>query len=281
MSENSKKSERVSQLINMKLILLDFEGVLFRGNQAVPNAGRFLTAISSNSGTKIKIVTNSTRFSSKEISDLIFTNFDVRIDEADIVNGKRMMENRIKKDGIKKVYLIGDEKLVKELRSDRINVLTLEDHKDDKIEEIPLDEDVDAVIVAQDFNFWYKKAALATRYVIEKKCKFYVVGNDTRFAWENNEVIPGPYTLSACIKTATFKEPIIIGKPSVDDNELSTKEYNEGIVIGDNQKRDVAFSKKLGAKSVIILTGITKEVAKESKPDEIFNDLGEAIEFLI
>lgn len=258
----------------MRLVLLDFEGTLFRGREPVPGAGEFLAAAAADANVRVVVVTNATRLSPKEMEEMIQESFGVRVPAEDIVDGAEMARRRLAGDGVRSAFVIGCPRLVRALRDGGVDAVTLEDHGSGRAEALRLREGVSAVIVALDFGFCFAKAALATRYVRERGCALYVVGNDTRVPWEGGEALPGPFALAAAVVTATGAAPVIVGKPEAVD--VGARAGDSVVVVGDSQECDVPFAERIGAESVLVLTGATAVPA----PGRVFRSLGEATECL-
>ena len=139
--------------------------------------------------------------------------------------------------------------------------------------------EINAVVVATDPNFNYFKAALGTRYVIEKKIKFYSIGGDRRF-YENSHYYPGSYSLSTSIESPTYVKPTIIGKPDFETLKhiFDFSVYNDILVVGDNIETDIEFSRRIGAKSALVLTGVTNEKDNLNGIKNVCKNLNEVID---
>ncbi|KAH0790975.1 HAD family hydrolase [Histomonas meleagridis] len=259
----------------MKVALVDLEGTLIKGDSFIPGSTQLIEHLRENN-YKVLLLTNSTRFSTQQLHSKLLEN-KIDIDECDIVDGAKMAAKQLKTDNHSTIYVLGCASFVEELKSFGFEVITTKDHLNCKIEEIPLNPKVTAILVAEDFDFCFLHASIGTRYVIEQKCKFYCVGKDSQFPWNSDTIIPGPYTFATSIKVPSYVDPMIIGKPENVELPINLKDYESILVIGDSE-HDIEYAKKIGAKSALVMTGITETVKENLHPSIVLKDLFEATE---
>lgn len=280
-------------------IFLDFEGTIFDGIQFFPQFNQFIESISKHENVSLSIITNSPTFTSQELEDKLkgqIPNSYIKnslkiIDASKVVISN--LHKLINEKQIHAIYALISDSLFKDLKKefgDSIKIYRPSDHEgitEQIAENINLKSDVDTIIIGSDEkSFSFCTISLATRYVIEKKAKFLVVGGDHQFRRGNN-FVPGPYALATPVRTASYVEPFVIGKPNLDSLKNLT-EFNEILnngetwVIGDNIETDIKFANEINAKSILVLTGVTKNEDllnpeyKEKKPTFVCKDLNEA-----
>ena len=234
-------------------ILLDFEGIIFNGNEFIKESFNFIKE-NIKKGYKIKIFSNTTRLSKKEILLMLQSQNINEINIEDIINGSTFLFKKLEKENIKNCLIFGNKSFINEIKEFGFNVKTFEDHNFTKIEETILFNDIEVIIIGSDFNYNYYRASLATRYILEKKVKFYCIGKDKFFPWNNNEFIPGPFSLSSAPTIASYISPEIIGKPSIENIDLILPNLNlsNTLIIGDNIDTDIQFAMNLNIKSILI-----------------------------
>ena len=239
-------------MFNQKLCIVDFVGTIFDGKNLFCDAAEFLSSLKSKN-FEILILCNSSLYSKEFIIDKLKeanASFDNVITIRELILKELSPKQRF--------YVVGSKDFVQFLKNEGYNIFTSDDHEQISIEEVKLLDNINGVVIATDPEFNFFKAALGTRYVIERQTDFYCVGGDRRF-FENNGFYPGSFTLSTSIKTPSFKDPKIVGKP----NEESIKtvfdysKYNEVWVIGDNLDTDIEFGSRIKAKTCLVLTGVT------------------------
>ena len=96
--------------------------------------------------------------------------------------------------------------------------------------------------------------------------------------------MPGNGSLVAAVRAGVDAEPLIAGKPHPLLLEVAAKRaetpVDELIVVGDRPDSDVLMANRVGARSALILTGVTTAVQipnlpNEHRPTWVFPDLGE------
>ena len=259
--------------------VFDLKGVLFAADTPIEGSVELFNKLKEN-GHRVFILSNSTRQSTKEIlKQLKEAKLNIEADE--LISGCQITVHALKKQNIKCVFCLGTSSLMKELNENGIDTVFVGEGSP-KAELIPLDERVDGVLVAQDFDFNFVRASVATRYIFEQKAKFFVVGKDRQFPWKKGKYVPGPFTLAAPAKTASYVTPEVIGKPNLETFEeiLPFKKDENVVFIGDNQETDICLANQLGFKSVLMMTGVTDEheITKENAPTIICKDMKELAE---
>lgn len=78
---------------------------------------------------------------------------------------------------------------------------------------IELDPEVGAVIVGFDQHFSYLKLLKTSLYLQDENCLFLCTDTDETFPGKNKIMYPGTGSLVSAIKSATGREPSILGKP--------------------------------------------------------------------
>lgn len=265
-----------------KCILLDYEGTIFKRNEFIPDSHDFIKDMKQ-AGFDVKILSNSSRLSTSDFCGTLTNAGITEIAPADIINGQKLTISVLKQKNHKTIFALGNEGFINELKEAGIKVIIPEDHENKSIEEVKL-FDVEAVVVAVDDKYDFLRISYPTRYAIEQKVPFYSVGKDRFFPTERaDQFIPGSYTLINPVATASFIEPIIIGKPNPETitNTIDLSSYNEIYVVGDNSETDVAFAHSINAKSVLVLTGYSTDAnietyQNEQRPTYVCNNLTEA-----
>lgn len=271
-------------LINLEMknisIFLDFEGTIFDGVNFFPQFNQFIESAAKRGNVNLSIITNSQTFSTQELTSKLtdhISNAYVKnslkiIDASKVVISN--LHKLIKDNQIHAIFALVSNNLFNDLKKEFNNSIKIyrpSDHEgitEQIAENINLKNDVDAILIGVDEeNFSFCTISLAARYVIEKKAKFLVVGEDHQFRRGDN-FMPGPYALATPVRTASYVDPYIIGKPNINslknNSEFSeilnmSTNSNEIWVIGDNIETDIKFAYELKAKSILVLTGVAKE----------------------
>lgn len=259
-----------------RLVCLDFEGVIYSGDAPCDGVTEFVNAMRE-SGCDVVVLSNTTRLSSEELAK--------RIEHLNlpIIDGFSMAAAAFKNE---KLFVLGSESFVKKLKEENAKVLTPEDHDMTcALEDVKLDKEISAIVVADDKRYNFKRIALATRYAIENKATFYCIGKDRGFP-VGDSLIPGSWMLVTPVSTASFREPVVIGKPDVESVRrcLDFSKWQDVWVVGDNLETDIAFANAAGFKSVLVTTGVSSEGDVEEsrfKPTAVVKSLSQACKVIL
>lgn len=244
----------------MQNVLCDIDGVLLHTNDAVPGAIKFIRHLNE-----------------LEIKYLLLTNYPSQT-PADLQNrlnaaGMEVPENAFytsamataaflaKQDG-RKAYVIGEGALTHELY---------------KIGYTITDINPDYVIVGETRAYNWD--------MIQKAAYFIMHG--ARFIATNPDVAgpkghPACGSLCAPIERITGKKPFYIGKPNswimrAALNSIGAHSENT-IMIGDNMSTDILAGLQAGMKTILVLSGVTKEADLDTfpyRPTHIYANAGE------
>ncbi|KAG8557455.1 hypothetical protein GDO81_016638 [Engystomops pustulosus] len=197
-------------LASVDTFLFDCDGVLWRGDEAVPGAPELVTGLR-NSGKRVFYLTNnSTKTRAMYADKLGRLGFGA---EAAEVFGTAYCTARYLRDVARlrgKVYLIGGPALSRELEAAGIaHVGGGPEPVTGGMKEwagLEKDPDVRAVVVGFDEHFSYMKLTRALHYLREPGCLFIATNTDTRLPLEGGAAIPEEEAASS------RRQPIPIGQ---------------------------------------------------------------------
>ena len=135
-----------------------------------------------------------------------------------------------------------------------------------------------AVVVGLDQNLTYEKL---------KKASFLIRGGAAFIATNQDDTIPTPEGLApgagslvAALKASTGKQPLVMGKPDAPMFEAALRllgtNPSETLMIGDRLNTDITGAALLGFKTALVLSGVATRAEAEIstlKPDGIFDHL--------
>ena len=126
----------------------------------------------------------------------------------------------------------------------------------------------DAVVVGLDPNLTYLRLAVAADCV-RAGAHFIATNRDPVYPTERG-LRPGAGALVAAVEAATGVVPVSIGKPAPYLLEAAAhavgREPSEAIMIGDGIVTDLAARRVVGARSVLMLTGVSTRAEVEALP---------------
>ncbi|XP_077357738.1 glycerol-3-phosphate phosphatase [Festucalex cinctus] len=253
-------------------VLFDCDGVIWRGDQAIPGAPQVIKLLKEH-GKKVFFVTNNSTKTRKMYVDKMSTlGFEATEDE---VFGTAYCSAMYLKTVCKlqgKVYLIGGNAMKQELEAVGIQQTGLgPDHvfgKQTDWANVPLEPDVKAVLVGFDEHFSYMKLNRALQYLTRTDCLFVGTNRDTRLPLEGGTAVPGTGCLLQAVETAAQRQAATVGKPShfMFDCVASKFGVEPGrcLMVGDRLDTDILLGSNCGLKTLLTLTGVSTAAEAEA-----------------
>jgi ribonucleotide monophosphatase NagD (HAD superfamily) len=159
--------------------------------------------------------------------------------------------------------VLGGPGLVRELRDERLHVVAPTPRG--------LAERPDAVAVGIDVALTYRRLSIAAE-AVRGGALFVATNRDPVFPTPEG-FNAGAGSIVAAVATAGRREPdLVIGKPEPGLLEHAAREagipVGEAVVIGDGVGTDIAAARRVGARSVLMLTGVTTREQAEALADD-------------
>ncbi|MEM0366609.1 MAG: HAD-IIA family hydrolase [Acidilobaceae archaeon] len=230
-------------LDNIEYIIVDLDGVVWRGRDIIEDNVSSLARLL-DLGFKLRFITNN---STKSRADYIvkLRSLGLKVNPEDVTTSGRAASLWLKRvQGESRVYVIGEEGLVEELR--------VEGHI---VTESSLE--ASSLVVGLDRRVCYNKLSEAVR-ALARGILFIATNLDPNLPQEDT-IIPGAGAIIAFLEVASGRKPdFIAGKPNPWILEVALGEaidYSRVLVIGDRIDTDIVLAEKVGAKPVLVLTG--------------------------
>jgi glycerol 3-phosphatase-2 len=258
-------------LDNFDSLLLDLDGVVYRGKEAIPGAVEAINRAQS-LGKKIGYITNNASRTPSQIADQL-RGFGLSLSDDDIVGsaraGAKLLAGRIAPGS--KVLVVGGEGLRSEVAAVGFRVVdSASDHPD-------------AVIQGFSPSVGWEHLAQAA-FAIQDGATWVATNQDWTIPLEAG-IAPGNGTLVGAVHTAVGQLPEFAGKPfrPIFDAALKQLEIQTPLVIGDRLDTDIKGAIGAGLDSACVLTGIAtkKELLganSDDRPTYILSDLGQLFE---
>ena len=262
---------------DIRLFAIDLDGVVYRGSIVLPGAVSFISRIRE-IGKSLVFITNST-LRPKHYYAAKLGSMGIFVSPNEIITAAHATGRYLK--GLfngtsPSIFLLGERGLEEELRDLRPRYLS------------PQDEEVaQAVVVGLDRKINYEKLCKAVRDVMEGAL-FVGVNGDTLWPVEKG-FLPGVGAFLSAIREATGVEPFIVGKPNTYMLELAIKSHgcapSQVLMIGDKLDSDIMMGRKVGAKTALVLSGVTspeelKRAPVDMKPHIVARNLAYLEEML-
>lgn len=252
-------------------LILDMDGVLWRGNQILVDLPRVFAEIQRKNFRFILATNNSTR-SRNEILQKMHRLGLLTIEASQILNSSEVAGRYLRlcfpQGG--KVFIIGEQGLYETLQSYGFEFS---------------EQSAQAVVVGLDRELTYQKLAAATRLILAGAL-FLGTNADVTLPVADG-VIPGAGAILQAVQAATGKSPIILGKPYAPFFDMALEllglSPEEVLVVGDRLETDILGGQRAKCQTALVLSGVTDaEVldATEVKPNLIVQDLEELVALL-
>jgi 4-nitrophenyl phosphatase len=252
-------------LHDIRHLLIDLDGVLYRGVQPLPGASEFVQWLRDREVSFRLVTNNATLTPGQYIEKLAKMGIAVERDEifTSALATALYLQHERPVDTEQTAYVIGEEGLVAALRAIDVRIT---------------DQQPEWVVVGLDRNITYDKLATAC-LAIRAGAGFLGSNPDTSFPSEHG-LVPGAGSLLAALQAATGVQPVVVGKPQ----PLMLQLAMEGLggtpentaMLGDRLDTDILGAHNLGMPSILVLTGVsTREELAQSPyaPELVVDDL--------
>jgi len=250
--------------------VFDLDGVLYLGDTAIPEAAGAVTRLR-DAGRQVYFLTNNSGKTRADYREKLRQVNGLDVPESAIFTSAYATALYLKERGAagKTVFVIGEPGLAAELR-DTSGLVPVTD---------PDGADyaaIDYVVIGIDRNFTYDKLRFAHAAITRGHAQFIATNRDATFPMEDGE-IPGGGSLVAALATATGREPVTVGKPETHAYEAILHAAGvtapESVMVGDRLDTDILVGRRAGARTLLVLTGVTSAVQAETAPPEQRPDL--------
>lgn len=254
------------------LLLVDLDGVVYRGNDPVPGVAALLTERANLGDDVVYVTNNSMHYRADYVRRL--TELGAPVAQDRIVSAPRATALYLQErhPEVRRVLAVGAGGLDRELRDVGLEVVNAgfvaERMSKEAIDGVAASGGVQAVVAGVDPQMSYLRIAAAADCV-RAGALFIATNRDPVYPVEVG-LRPGAGSIVAAIEVASSVAPTTIGKPEPLLMEEAAhavgRDPREGIVIGDGILTDLAAARAVGARSVLMLTGVTTGAALEALP---------------
>src|SRR3954470_19769526 len=236
-------------------VILDLDGCVWVGNEAVPGAPEAIGSLR-DAGKRVAFATNDPRHAGEEVVAKLW-GIGVRAALSDVVTvGGAVQHLLAETRSGRTAFVIGTEPMRQHVAAAGLRVLNNTD----------LASRAEVVIVAGTEDLVYddlKQASLAVR----RGADFLATGRDPTYP-QPDGLWPGTGAILAAVEYATGRTAAIVGKPEPQLLITALDRLGEGrtLVVGDRLDSDVAAAERAGLDAALVLSGgTTVEEATASK----------------
>ena len=254
------------------LLLVDLDGVVYRGADPVPGVAAVLADRAARGDDVVYVTNNSMHYRAEYQTRLAAMGCPVTPDM--VVSSARAtaLYLRDHDPAIRRVLVLGGGGLERELQDAGYDVVgcgtAATRVSQEGIDGVAAAGHPDAVVVGLDPNMTYLRLSVAADCV-RAGAHFIATNRDPVYPTERG-LRPGAGALVAAVEAATGVVPVSIGKPEPYLLEAAAhavgREPAEAIMIGDGIGTDLAAARAVGARCILMLTGVSTRAEVEALP---------------
>ena len=257
------------------LLLVDLDGVVYRGADPVPGVAELLAARVAAGDDVVYVTNNSMHYRADYVTRLTALGAPVTADR--VVSAPRATALFIteREPSVRRVLTVGASGLDRELRDVGLEVVASA-HVAERMAKEGLDGwtaagHPDAVVAGLDPQLTYLRVAAAAD-CLRAGARFIATNRDPVYPTERG-LRPGAGSIIAAIEAASGVKPLVIGKPEPLLLEEAARavgaDPRDAVVIGDGLATDIAAAVAVGARSVLLLTGVSSRAEAEALSPEL------------
>jgi 4-nitrophenyl phosphatase len=243
------------------LLLVDLDGVVYRGPEAVPGMPELLRRRQAAGDTIIYVTNNSRWHRSEYLARLESMGAPARLEHI-LTSARGTALALAHLPGLtRRTMVLGGAGLTRELADAGLATLpcTLE----------ALAEGPDAVAVGIDFELDHERLSVAADAV--RGGAFFAATNRDPVFPVPGRLLAGAGAIVAAVAAAAGREPdLVVGKPEPgllrEAAALVGTPVEEAVVIGDGLLTDILAARRVGARSVLVLTGVSTAQMVDALP---------------
>jgi phosphoglycolate/pyridoxal phosphate phosphatase family enzyme len=257
------------------LLLVDLDGVVYLGAEPVPGVAAVLAARAAAGDVVVYVTNNSMWYRADYVTRLSGMGAPVSPDL--IVSSARATALYVRdlEPAVERVLVVGGPGLVHELRDVGLDVLYAGDAAEQWLangrDAAAAVGSVDAVVVGLDTDFTYARLACAAQ-AVRAGARFIATNRDPIYPTDKG-FTPGAGSVVAAVVTASGHEPVSLGKPGPLLLQVAARaagaSVEDAVMIGDSMVTDIPAAHAVGARSVLMLTGITTRAQVAAMPASV------------
>jgi 4-nitrophenyl phosphatase len=256
----------MATLSDVKHLIIDMDGVLYRGDEPMPRLGDFFAFLRERP-IPFRLATNNSMSTPQQYVKKL-ERIGVEVSPEEILTSGQATARALAREhpAGTRAHVFGSPALREAVEAEGFTLA---------------DEDAAVVVASMDPDVTYEKLTRAT-LLIRGGAQFVATNLDpTRPTHEG--LVPGTGALIAALETASGIKPRAIGKPEPTMFELAMREMGAGpettATIGDRLDTDMLGGRRAGLTTVCVLSGSSGRAEAEAfGPDYIFEDIAGLLE---
>ncbi len=247
-------------------LLIDMDGVLYRGKMTLPGAATFIHALQSRDIPYLYLTNNASRTPAMYVAHLAKMGIDAEAGQFMTSALATSAFLQAEKPGAT-VFIVGEIGISEALRNAGFTLLPL-----------AAGRDAEVVVSSFDRQLTYAKLREAS-LAIERGALFVQTNPDLNIPMPDG-LHPGAGAIAATLIATTNRYPVIMGKPQPEIFRQALARLNtlpeQTFMIGDRLETDIVGAQRMGLRSVMVETGTSSReeaLRSPSPPDLIVPDL--------
>lgn len=270
----------MSPFTNIRALIIDMDGVLWHGNQAIVGLTDFFQTLRDQNLRFILATNNASHTPQQYVKKL--ADMGVAVDLKEIMTSAMataLYLTELMDPAQTRIFVVGEDGAVQALLEQGFTLTGLYELNS------ATSKGADVVVCGKDHTISWDKLATATLN-IRAGAKFIGTNGDNTLPTELG-LIHGNGAILAALQTATGVSPTIIGKPEPIMYQQAISRLGadlaETIAIGDKLETDILGAVRTGIRSLMVLSGVSTEVdlkASEYQPTWVMPDIRAVTEAL-
>ena len=247
-------------------LVLDLDGVLYRGNQTVPGAPEAIERLRAAGKRVLFLTNNATRTESEVIAKLQRHGVDATPDEI-LTSARVTTDLLLERDlGGSTVYLIGGNGIRSALEEAGFVLLDGDDASNAEI-----------VVIGSDRSFDWDAMRIASE-AVRRGARFIATNSDPTLPTPDG-LVPGAGAIIAAVEVASGRTAEVVGKPELPMMRAAAARLPGATaigIVGDQPITDLDGGRAMGWTTILVLSGVVgaEQVEKlEPQPDVVVADL--------
>jgi 4-nitrophenyl phosphatase len=256
----------IDSLNHIQHLILDMDGVLYRGSEPAPRLREFFAFLRERSIPFMLVTNNATRTPEERSKQLAVMG-------AEVLPSEILVSGRAAALYLRRDYPAGT----------RVHVFGMAALRQAIEEEgfILADDDVEVVVVSLDYEVTYEKIKRAAR-LLRGGARLIATNLDPNIPSEDG-LLPGAGAMVAMLAAASGARPTGVGKPEPIMYELAMARMGASrettAAVGDRVATDIVGGKRAGITTICVLTGASDRAEAEAGgADFIFDDIGHLLD---
>ncbi len=257
MTRTAPGPEAPRSLADLRALIIDIDGVLWRGDTALPGLAAFF-ALMRERGILFRLATNNASLTPAAYVAKL-AGFGVRAAEEEVLTSALATAAYLRREAPgARVYVIGEEGIQQALRDAGLRVVGEEDLT------------ADIVVCSMDRGLNWTKLGNAT-ISLRGGARFVATNADMTFPTERG-ITHGNGAILAALSAASGAQPTVVGKPEPLLYEMALaslgRTSRETAAIGDRLETDILGAHRAGLPSILVLSGVSSadEAAQAACP---------------